>query len=154
MWERHSHSHCRHEALKRAEQICTQRKCMLTPIRKKVLELLWKSHKPIKAYDLLAQLSSENFSEKPPTVYRALEFLLDNNLIHRIESQNAYIGCNINHQELDSKFLICDICNEVAELAGSKIDKTLLDVSKKQGFTPSLVNVEIHGTCAQCAQQN
>lgn len=151
MWQRHQHSQCIKEALQKAEQICTDNQCRLTPIRKKVLELIWKSHKPIKAYDLLAQLSSEDFVEKPPTVYRALEFLIDNNLIHRIESQNAYIGCNSNHETLDSKFLICDQCNQVEELSEPKINKTLSEISKKQGFTPSLVNVEIHGTCSHCA---
>jgi Fur family zinc uptake transcriptional regulator len=152
MWQRHQHKQCIKEALNKANQICLERKCKLTPIRKKVLELIWNSHKPIKAYDLLAQLSSEDFIEKPPTVYRALEFLLDNKLIHRIESQNAYIGCYTDHNSLDSKFLICDQCNEVEELSGPKIQKTLSEISKQQGFTPSLVNVEIHGTCAQCAQ--
>ena len=138
--------------MRRAEQVCIERSSRLTPIRKRVFELIWNSHKPIKAYDLLAKLSSEDFVEKPPTVYRALEFLLENNLIHRIASQNAYIGCNVDHQGLDSKFFICDECNEVEELTETKINKALIDVSKKQGFTPSLVNVEIHGTCAQCAQ--
>lgn len=153
MWKRHRHKKCIKEALQRAEQICLERKCKLTPIRKKVLELTWKSHKPIKAYEILAQLSSEDFIEKPPTVYRALDFLLDKNLIHRIESQNTYVGCNLKHHGLDSKFFICDACNEVEELAESRINKALTEASKKQGFIPKLVNVEIHGTCAQCAQQ-
>lgn len=153
MWQKHKHSKCIKEALSKAEQICVTKKCRLTPIRKKVLELIWKSHKPIKAYDLLSQLSSEDFIEKPPTVYRALDFLLDNKLIHRIESQNAYIGCNIDHDNLDSKFLICDQCNQVEEINEPKVHKTLSDISIKQGFTPSLVNVEIHGTCSQCTNQ-
>lgn len=153
MWRKHSHNKCIKQALRRAEQICAQHKCRLTPIRKKVLELIWNSHKPIKAYDLLAQLSSDDFIEKPPTVYRALQFLLDNHLIHRIESQNAYIGCNVNHETLESKFFICDACHEVEELTEPKVNKTLIDISKQQGFIPNLVNVEIHGTCAQCARQ-
>ncbi len=152
MWQRHQHSTCVKQALIKAEKVCLENKCRLTPIRKKVLELIWRSHKPIKAYDLLAQLSSEDFIEKPPTVYRALDFLIENKLIHRIESQNAFIGCNTNHDTSDSKFLICDSCNEVEELSEPKIQKTLDEISKKQGFTPSLVNVEVHGTCAQCAQ--
>lgn len=153
MWEKHSHKKCIQDALGHAEKICLERKCKLTPIRKKVLRLIWESHKPIKAYDLLAQLSSADFIEKPPTVYRALQFLSGNQLIHRIESQNAYIGCNVNHEGLDSKFFICDECNEVEELTEPNVNKTLTEVSKKLGFTPSLVNVEIHGTCAQCTQQ-
>lgn len=153
MWEKHSHKKCIKEALDHAEKICLARKCRLTPIRKKVLQLIWESHKPIKAYDLLAQLSSADFIEKPPTVYRALQFLLGNHLIHRIESLNAFIGCNVNHEGLDSKFFICNACNEVEELIEPKVNKTLNDVSQKQGFIPSLVNIEIHGTCSQCAQQ-
>ena len=151
MWKRHRHNKCIKEALIRAEKICLRRKCRLTPIRKKVLELIWKSHKPIKAYDLLAELSSQDFIEKPPTVYRALDFLQDNHLIHRIESMNAYIGCNVEHHSSDSKFFICDECNEVEELVEEKINKSLLAASKKQGFIPNIVNIEIHGTCAQCA---
>ncbi|MEM7400386.1 MAG: transcriptional repressor [Pseudomonadota bacterium] len=152
MWQKHKHNACVKQALQKAEKICIENKCKLTPTRKRVLELIWKSHKPIKAYDLLAQLSSEDFVEKPPTVYRALDFLIENNLIHRIESQNTYIGCNTNHDTSDSKFLICDSCNEVEELVEPKLQRTLNEVSKKQGFTPSLVNVEVHGICAQCAQ--
>lgn len=152
MWKKHQHSTCIKQALNKAEEVCNARKCKLTPIRKKVLELIWKSHKPIKAYDLLAQLSSAEFVEKPPTVYRALDFLIENNLIHRIESQNAFIGCSSDHDTLDSKFFICDNCNEVEELSEPKVHKTLKEISKKQGFIPSLVNVEIHGTCAQCAR--
>ena len=152
MWQKHQHNACIKDALKNAERVCADRKCKLTPIRKKVLELIWKSHKPIKAYDLLAQLSSEDFIEKPPTVYRALDFLIENNLIHRIESQNAYIGCNADHETLDSKFFICDSCHEVEELSEPKINKTLNEVSKKQGFKPNLINIEIHGTCAHCTQ--
>lgn len=152
MWKKHSHKKCIQEALAHAEKICIQRGCKLTSIRKKVLQLVWNSHKPVKAYDILAQLSSDNFIEKPPTVYRALDFLRDNNLIHRIESQNAYIGCNTKHEGLDSKFFICDKCNEVEELTAPAVNKTIDKVSKQQSFIPNLVNVEIHGICAQCAQ--
>ena len=151
MWERHKHRKCIGDAVKHAEAVCANRKLRLTPTRKKVLELIWKSHKPIKAYDILAELSSDNFIEKPPTVYRALEFLLENNLIHRIESQNAYIGCNSNHESFDSKFFVCDTCHEVEELAEHRLNKTIVDICKKQGFKPNLVNIEIHGTCTQCA---
>lgn len=152
MWKKHKHNECINDALIRAEQICLERKCKFTKIRKKVFELIWKSHKPIKAYDLLAQLSSQDFVEKPPTVYRALDFLQENHLIHRIESLNAYIGCNVEHHSSDSKFFVCDECNEVEELVEPQVNKTLMTASKKHGFIPNLVNVEIHGTCAQCAQ--
>ncbi len=113
--------------------------------------MVWKSHKPVKAYDILAQLSTHDFNEKPPTVYRALDFLRENNLVHRIESLNAYVGCNIEHKDFDSKFFICDECNEVEELIAPKLDKAIVDASNRKDFIPEFINVEIHGTCAQCA---
>lgn len=152
MRERHRHTVCIKKALERAEQICLNRKIRLTPMRKKVLELIWQNHKPIKAYDLLAQLSTEGHIEKPPTVYRALDFLLENHLIHKIESSNAFIGCEIDHNQLDSKFFVCDECNEVKEVQEPKLDKTLLETSQKQGFTPNQTSIEIHGTCARCSK--
>lgn len=152
MRDRHHHNQCIKNALEKAERICRERSLRLTPIRRKVLELIWQSHKPIKAYDLLAQLSSDNHIEKPPTVYRALEFLLENHLIHKIESSNAYIGCEFDHDKTDSKFFICDRCDEVKEVHEPKLDKSLLEASKRQGFTPNQTTIEIHGTCARCAK--
>lgn len=152
MRDRHQHSLCIKSALQRAENICRQRCLRLTPIRKKVLELIWQSHKPIKAYDLLASLSTSEHVEKPPTVYRALDFLLENQLIHKIKSVNAYIGCEVDHEALDSKFLVCDQCNEVRELHEPKLNKTLLETSEKQGFIPNQTSIEIHGTCARCSK--
>jgi len=139
MHKKHRHSNCVKSALDRAESICEQKKLRLTDIRKRVLELVWQSHKPIKAYDLLAQLSTDSFAEKPPTVYRALQFLLDNHLIHRIESCNGYIGCAHDHEAADSKFFICSSCNEVEELHEPKLNQALSETSKKQGFIPELL---------------
>lgn len=153
MWKRHSHAKCVDDAMKRAELLCLKHNSRLTPIRRKVLKLVWSSHKPIKAYDILAQLSTGDFIEKPPTVYRALEFLLENNLVHRIESLNAYVGCNTEHHGCGSGFFICDQCDEVEELIESELNKVLSYTRKKQGFIPNLVNIEIHGICAQCVQQ-
>jgi Fur family zinc uptake transcriptional regulator len=152
MRERHRHNQCIKSALERAERICRDSSLRLTPIRRKVLELIWQSHKPIKAYDILAQLSSDEHIEKPPTVYRALDFLLENHLIHKIESCNAYVGCEMDHSELDSKFFVCDTCQEVKEVSEPKLDKTLAEASKKQGFIPNQTTIEIHGTCARCTK--
>lgn len=152
MREQHQHRKCISNALQRAEQICSDRSIRLTPIRRRVLELIWQSHKPVKAYDLLNLLSSEDHIEKPPTVYRALDFLLDNHLIHKIESNNAYVGCELDHNENDSKFFVCDQCNEVQEVHEPKLDKSLQEASKKLGFTPNQTSVEIHGICARCAK--
>ena len=152
MREQHSHSKCIKNALDKAEKICREKSIRLTPIRKKVLELIWQHHKPVKAYDLLNQLSSGDHIEKPPTVYRALDFLLENHFIHKIESCNGYIGCELDHTQMDSKFFVCDQCDEVKEVYEPKLDKSLQDVSKKQGFTPNQTKIEIHGTCARCTK--
>lgn len=152
MRKKHRHNECIKHATERAEQACKAHGSRLTPIRRKILELIWESHKPIKAYDLLAQLSTDDFVEKPPTVYRALQFLMDNKLIHRIESCNAYIGCEHEHEEQDSKFFICVACHEVEELFEPTLNRALSETSKKQGFIPSQFNLEIHGTCARCAK--
>lgn len=149
----HQHKDCVDSALLHAQQICTQKNLKLTPIRTKVLELIWQSHKPTKAYDLLAQLSNHNHLEKPPTVYRALEFLLKHRFIHRIESCNAYIGCEYSDEHHDSQFFICNQCEQVKEVRAPKLNQILLETSNKQGFTPNMTHVEIHGTCAQCAKK-
>lgn len=152
MRRNHRHNQCIKSALERAEQACTLSGARLTPIRRKVFELIWQSHKPIKAYELLAQLSSSDHIEKPPTVYRALDFLLENQLIHKIESSNRYIGCEIQHKEQDCKFFVCDHCNEVEELHEPKLNKSLREAGSKQGFTINQINIEIHGICAGCAK--
>lgn len=148
----HKHKLCIKNALERADKICAESGVRLTPIRKKVLELIWQSHKPVKAYDLLSQLSTQEHTEKPPTVYRALEFLLENHLIHKIESCNGYIGCELDHDSVDTKFFICNKCDQVQEVHEPKLTKTLLETSKKQGFVPDQMSIEIHGTCANCTK--
>lgn len=150
MRQNHQHNQCIKTALDRAKHTCDESGVKLTPIRRKVLELILQSHKPIKAYDLLAQLSDSDHMEKPPTVYRALDFLLDNHLIHKIESSNSYIGCEFEHHQLDSKFLVCDKCHEVKELLEPKLNKALQEAGSKEGFTIRQTNVEIHGICAEC----
>jgi len=152
MHDQHRHKQCIQKALAKANKLCTEKKLRLTPIREKVLELIWQSHKPIKAYDLLAQLSDKNHIEKPPTVYRALEFLLNNHLIHKIESCNAYIGCEFEHTEDTCQFLICDECEEVKEIKKAALRDMLFQTSENEGFTPHQTHVEIHGLCAHCAK--
>ncbi len=80
------------EALNEAEAVCEARGARLTKIRRKVLSLMLEHREPAKAYDLLQRLDGEG-AAKPPTVYRALEFLLEMGLAHKIESLNAYVAC-------------------------------------------------------------
>lgn len=146
----HDHSVCVHTAITSAEQLCESRGVQLTPIRKRTLELIWSNHKASKAYDLLDQLKPELDSAKPSTVYRALDFLLEQGLIHRVESLNAFIGCHCSTTHHEQILLICSQCHEVEELP---VDHTLngLDARLKEaGFLPQRKTLEIHGLCQVC----
>ena len=151
MFKNHSHSRCVNTAMKRAEELCKQRNIRFTPIRRRILALIWEQHTPIKAYDILAKLSDADHIEKPPTVYRALEFLLENQLIHKIDSSNSFIGCEFSHEQHESQFLVCDSCNEVMELKEVVLSSALAETSQSRGFIVRQSNVEIHGVCAECA---
>src|SRR5918999_799750 len=102
----HDHLSCIGDALDRAAVLCDQRGARLTPLRRRVLELVWRGHEPVGAYDLLAQMGRA----APPTVYRALDFLIEQGLVHRIESLNAYVGCDRPEAAHASQFLICTDC--------------------------------------------
>jgi Fur family zinc uptake transcriptional regulator len=148
---RHKHSDCVAEALAAAEASCKRRGNRLTPTRRRVLELVWASHEPVKAYDVLDILRGERSSAAPPTVYRALEFLLDEGLVHKIESLNSYVGCG-KPGHLDSgQFLICGDCGEVAELDDPELVKLISKKASQIGFSIEDQVVEIKGSCAQCA---
>jgi Fur family zinc uptake transcriptional regulator len=90
----HDHEHCVEDALAAADKLCAEQGLRFTPLRRRVLELVWSSHKPVGAYALLDKLRSEDLGSAPPTVYRALDFLIEHGLIHRIERMNAFIGCS------------------------------------------------------------
>lgn len=146
------HKHCISQALESAEALCTQRGVRLTPLRKRVLELVWQSHKPLGAYDILDMLSREDGRRAaPPTVYRGLDFLLENGLIHRLASLNAYIGCSHPEVPHEGYFMICKHCNNAYELAQhSTIDTAIAAEAEQMGFAVETQMVEILGTCAAC----
>ena len=145
----HDHNQCIRDAISTAEQICNQRGVQLTPIRHKVLELIWNSHQAIKAYDLLDQIRPTNDAAKPSTVYRALDFLLEHGLIHRVESLNAFVGCRSSGSQHDQLLLICTACHNVEERAAPNVFSALADDMKKASFKPQRKTIEIHGICKQ-----
>ena len=149
----HDHGACIHDALARAETLCQQHGLRLTAIRRRVLELIWENHRPTKAYDLLNTINAERGNAAPPTVYRALDFLLDAGLIHKIESLNAFIGCDAGHGDGHPKFLICRACERVAEIPSPAVDTALAREAKRAGFTIDHETIEIGGTCAACAHR-
>ncbi len=149
----HDHDACIADALAHADQICSERGLRLTAIRRRVLELIWVNHRPTKAYDLLDTISAERGNAAPPTVYRALDFLLDAGLIHKIESLNAFIGCDAPHETSHPKFLICRDCERVAEIASHEIDAAIALEAKQAGFSIDQETIEVGGICQACAQR-
>lgn len=146
----HDHDHCVSSALDAAERVCRDKGLRLTALRRRVLELVWGSHEPVKAYELLERLREERGGAAPPTVYRALEFLLGEGLIHRLESLNAYVGCGDPRPEHKGQFLICRDCQAVAELDDPKLRAVLGERARDLGFALDEVTVELSGRCARC----
>jgi len=147
----HDHSHCVHHALSEADTLCLKQGLRLTALRRRVLELVWQSHKPLGAYDILAVLSEQDGRRAaPPTVYRALDFLLDNNLVHRIASLNAFIGCNHPEHAHQGQFLICHTCHVAVELEHKTISDAIVESAQGIGFAVEGQTVEVVGLCAAC----
>ena len=147
---KHNHAHCVEAAVAEAESVCAARNERFTSLRKTVLELVWSSHKPIKAYDLLAQLANYHERPAPPTVYRTLDFLREAGLVHKIQSLNAYVGCAEPEREHQGQFLICEGCGTVAELDDESITSRIDFNAKKIGFKVSDETIEVTGLCQQC----
>jgi Fur family zinc uptake transcriptional regulator len=149
----HDHVRCVADALADAARICRARGARLTPLRSRVLEIVWQSHKPLGAYDMLAVLAAEGRSAAPPTVYRALEFLLEQGLVHRLSSLNAFVGCSHPGHGGSGQFLICRSCGNAAELNDSDVERAITCSAASQGFHVDRHTVEIRGVCPDCRQQ-
>ncbi|MFP4295938.1 MAG: transcriptional repressor [Halothiobacillaceae bacterium] len=146
------HQRCIDEAMAHAEAVCTRSGARLTPLRRRVLEAIWQSHEAVKAYSLIHDLSSEDHTLKPPTIYRTLDFLRGQGLIHRIESLNAYIGCDHPAELHDPQLLICDRCGHVEEVSSASIDTAIASAAKQAGFAVTRRTMEVHGLCCRCRQ--
>jgi len=138
------------QVLDRAEALCLERGKRLTDQRKTVLRLLCVSEKPLSAYELLDRMRDVIKNPTPPVVYRALDFLLEQGLVHKLESLHAYIGCSHPDHPHASQFLICDDCGEVAEVEDPSVASSLKAAGKSVGFQAKRPIVEVLGTCAQC----
>ncbi|MDZ7825889.1 MAG: Fur family transcriptional regulator [Gammaproteobacteria bacterium] len=147
----HDHDTCVADALAAAERICGERSARLTPDRRRVLELVWGSHDVIGAYEILAELQKEDPSAKPPTVYRALDFLIKLGLIHRIESANGFTRCEEPDRHRVCQFLVCDECGLVEELHSRPLARSLTEQAEQSGFHPTWQTVEVHGLCRNCS---
>ena len=138
--------------LNHAGQICEAKGARLTDLRREVLGLILDSDSPTGAYDLLDRLRATRQGAAPPTVYRALEFLLEHGLVHKLESMSSYVGC-VSHGDTDhaAQFLICRTCGQVTELDDHELAHALQDAAKRLGFTVGKATIEAEGRCASCA---
>ncbi len=150
----HNHDHCIDEALRSARTLCQQKQVRLTQLREKVLELIWQSHKPLGAYALMEMLAVDSTRRvAPPTVYRALDFLLEQHLIHRINSLNAFIGCPDPHHLHQNQFLICKSCGIATECINEALQSSIEQTGTAAGFAIEQHSVEIIGLCPNCQHQ-
>ena len=146
------HVHDGDAFVREVERVCRQRGLRLTPIRANALRLIAEAERPVKAYELLDLMKATHDAAAPPTVYRALEFLLEHGFIHKLSSINAFVGCHHPGGEPHAvPFLICDRCHSATELEDERIVGALDARARALGFVPQAQTLEVHGVCAACA---
>lgn len=147
----HDHARCVADALARAEEACDERGLRLTPLRRRVLQTLAESHSPLGAYDIVEKLKKTREAAPAMSVYRALDFLLAEGLVHRIESKNAFLACTHGHDSDDIVlFMLCDRCGTVAEVTSTAVGRDLSQAAKSVGFNAKARVLEVSGLCTSC----
>lgn len=155
----HSHAHCEHGTLEQrlahAGDVCVQRGVKLTAQRAEVLTILLGEGRALGAYDLIERLQAAGGKRVAPiTIYRALDFLVENDLVHRIESRNAFLACPGGHgPHPQAVFLICETCGAVTEAASAELENTIAAVAAATGFAPRSRVMELSGICAGCSEK-
>ena len=147
----HDHVRCINAAISRAHALCAEANVRMTATREAILRLLWQSHQPLGAYQLQQQLAKVTDKPvAPPTIYRAIEFLLEMGLVHRIPSLNAFFGCPFPTSDHSNIFMICEQCKTVAEMADNRVNRLLEELTQKANFTLNNKNIELFGLCPNC----
>jgi Fur family zinc uptake transcriptional regulator len=146
----HDHAHCAGDVLAQAEAMVAEGGLRLTPVRRRVLEILLEAHRALGAYDVLNRLAAEGFGNQPPVVYRALDFLVEHGLAHRIQRLNAFAACMHPGQAHAPVFLICRTCHLVAEADGGAVSAALKGAAGAAGFVVERSTVEALGLCPVC----
>ncbi len=146
----HDHSSCIAEALAAAEAACLEGGLQLTPVRRRVLEILLERHVALGAYEILDVLRAEGLGSQPPVVYRALDFLVKNRFAHRIERLNAFVACAHPGERHAPVFLICSSCDSVAEAEADSLAGQLSKTAQEAGFEIEKAVVEAVGLCPRC----
>lgn len=154
-YHNHDHKRCVNAALQRAQTLCNDSQARLTPIREAVLRTIWASHRPLGAYDIVDKMTLNGSSGKriqAPTVYRAIEFLLEQGLVHRIASLNAYIGCPFPGNNHNDFFLICRACGSAAVCCAKQLSNMVSHTAERTGFKVEDQAIEIVGLCPECQE--
>jgi Fur family zinc uptake transcriptional regulator len=148
----HDHAQCTRDVLARAEALVAARGLRLTPVRRRTLEILLEAHRAMGAYDVLHRLAAEGFGHQPPVAYRALDFLVDQGLAHRIRRLNAFVACMHPDRAHAPVFLICRACDRVAEAPGAEVRAALDTAADGAGFAVERATVEALGLCPVCRE--
>jgi Fur family zinc uptake transcriptional regulator len=138
------------DALTAAEARCAANGLRFTPVRRKVLEILLQNHRALGAYTILDRLREDGFGSQPPVAYRALDFLVANGLAHKIERLNAFIACVHPSHSHTPAFMICRLCDAVAEAQSSPAQGALGKAARATGFRIERTVVEASGICPSC----
>ena len=146
-FDTHDHAGCIEAAMQMAERTCGEAGVQFTTTRRRVLEILLESHAAMGAYDVLARLEAEGLGSKPPVAYRALGFLVDHGLAHRIEKLNAFVACAHPGARHDPAFMICRTCGSVAE---ARAEAPMGASAAASGFQVESTVVEAEGLCPKC----
>ncbi|WP_137387823.1 transcriptional repressor [Rhodoligotrophos defluvii] len=151
----HDHAACVGETIARAERSCARAGARLTPLRREVLEIIASGHEAVGAYDIIDRMGAAGDRPAPITVYRALDFLRSQGLVHKVESRNAYIVCTQDHAHAErSVLLICDRCGVVMEVEGAAVFEAVEARARALGFAIDRPVVEVNGTCAPCSAKS
>lgn len=149
-FHRHDHGNCVADRLASVEAHCVQAGLQLTPIRRRVLEMLLERHCALGAYDILAKLQAEGHGAQPPVAYRALDFLVKHGFAHKIERLNAFVACVVPGEGHMPAFLICRDCSAVAEAPDGPSSGALGETASQAGFQIEKAVVEAEGLCPNC----
>lgn len=139
--------------LSQAEQWCLQQGKQFTPLRKAVFAILVNADRSVKAYDILAELQKTEPNTAPMAIYRALDFLIQMGMVHKLESANAFVACDDFTHPHHAIMLICDDCHKVEELNDHNLIHSLEQAPSASGFKPTLQDIELKGVCLTCQSQ-
>ena len=153
-FKKHDHDQCFKEIIESVEEYCKSNDLRLTPVRRKVLELLLQEHKALGAYDILDLLREAGFNSQPPVAYRALEFLVNYGFAHKIERLNAFVACSHPGKVHSPAFMICRKCDTVAETETAISKSSLLEIANLAGFKVEQTVLEAQGVCSFCTESS